>query len=33
MLNPSFFTNLASAINAQQQQTVPPAPQKDEDEA
>jgi hypothetical protein len=33
MLNPSFFSNLASAINAQQQQTATPAPQKDEDEA
>jgi hypothetical protein len=32
MLNPSFFQNLAFAI-AQQQQTAPPAPPKDEDEA
>jgi len=32
MLNPSFFQNLAFAM-AQQQQTAPPAPPKDEDEA
>ena len=32
MLNPDFFRNLAYAMS-QQQQAVPPAPPKDEDEA